>query len=73
MSGVKVGDIQVLGQLGAMQCLIKLIMKGRVNNIKFWNRRFPPLEYNATIYIMQAVVTCDSLIRESTIIVKEVL
>ncbi len=71
MSGVKVGDIQVLGQLSAMQCLIKLVMKGRVKDIKFWNRRFPPSEYNATVENMEAIVAFISLIRESTIVVKD--
>jgi hypothetical protein len=73
MRRVKGRDIQVSGQLSAMQCLIKVIMKGRVNDIELRNRRFPSSEYNTTINIMQAVVVVISLVRESTIVVKEVL
>ncbi len=73
MTGIKVRVIQVPGQLSAMQCLIKLIMKGWVNNIELRNRRFPLSEYNTTVNIMQVVVIFVSLVRESQIIVKDVL
>jgi hypothetical protein len=72
MRRVKARDIQVFGQLSTMQCLIELITKGLVNNIELHNRRFSSLEYN-TINIMQAVVVVVSLVRESTIVVKDVL
>jgi hypothetical protein len=48
-------------------------MKGHVNNIELWNRRFPPSEYNTTINIMQAVFIVVSLVGESTIVVKDAL
>ncbi len=73
MRRVKVRDIQVSGQLSAMQHIIEVIMKGWVKDIELGNRRFPLLEYNTTVNIMQAVVIVVGLVRESTIIVKDVL
>ena len=73
MRRVKVRDIQVFGQLSAMQCLVEVIMKVQVNDIKLRNRRLPSSEYNTTIDIMQVVVAFVSLIRESTIIIKDAL
>jgi hypothetical protein len=68
-----VRDIQVFGQLSALQHLIKVIMKGWVNDIELQNRRLPLSEYNTTVNIMQAVVIVVGLVRESTIIIKDVL
>ncbi len=72
MRRVKVRDIQVSGQLSAIQCLITLIMKGRVNYIELQNRRFPSSEYDTTVKIMQVVVIVVSLVRESMVAVKDV-
>jgi hypothetical protein len=66
MRRVKVRDIQVSSQLSAMQRLIKVIIKGWVNNIELRNRRFPSSEYNTAIDITQAVVIVVGLVREST-------
>ncbi len=66
-------DIQVSGQLSTMQRLIKFIMKGQVNDIMMRNRRFPSSEYNTTVNVMKAVVIVVTLVRESTIVVKDVL
>ncbi len=73
MRRVKVRDIQVFGQLSAMQCLVEVIMKVQVNDIKLRNRRLPSSEYNTTIDIMQAVVVVVGLVREPKITIKDVL
>jgi hypothetical protein len=48
-------------------------MKGRVNNIELQNRKFPSSEYKTTVDIMQVVAVFVILVRESTIILKDVL
>jgi hypothetical protein len=47
--------------------------ESQINNIELQNRRFTLSEYNTTIDIMQVVVAFVSLIRESTIIIKDAL
>jgi hypothetical protein len=74
MRRVEVGDIQVLGQLSAMQHFIKLIVEVQANNIKLGKRRFLLSEYNTTIDVMEVVViTVVGLDRKPAIVKGDIL
>jgi hypothetical protein len=73
MRRVKVGDIQVLGQLSAMQCFVEVIVEVGVTNIKLGNRRLLSLEYNATVNVMEAVIVVVGLVRKPTIVIEDIL
>jgi hypothetical protein len=73
MRRVKVGDIQVLGQLSHMHCFVEVVVKVRVNDNKLGNRRFLLSEYKSTVNVMKAVIVVVGLVRKPAIIIEDVL
>jgi hypothetical protein len=68
-----VGDIQVLGQLSAMQGFIRVIVEFWVNNIKLGNGRFFLSEYNTTLDVIKKIIIVICLVKKPVIVIEDVL
>ncbi len=73
MRRFKVRDIQLCGQLSAMQGFIAVIVKFWVNNIKLWNGKLFTSEYNATAYVIKTIIIVVCLAWKPMIIIEDVL
>jgi hypothetical protein len=73
MRRVKAGDIQVLGQLSAMQRFVEVVVEVWVNNIKLGNRRLLSSEYNATANVIKAVIVVIGLVGKPAIVIEDIL